>query len=375
MCMRLARELIRYNCFRAHVSNYMKVHTMKKLPVIVIALVPVLSGCQRSEEIVGEGNLSCRISEVSAYDYSQNHFFVDTLYRPLYEPYFVEEPPQVGNPAVQIVRQEVWVERVGIYPDPNEIQCRSFITLPARNGGYDPGLRMGGDTAGATETAPMVLLHDLEYSMMGDGYTGILTIDRPFTDNQDIAIAYRRADGTQFGEFIEDVSPESLYVQKRPLILHLVKPRQLSQNGRAWRVPWDMLVKSIYPLGSPYIGRNGFALQVVRRAAGVSDQTNILGHSLLNILGLDSYDPNGTPLRDGDGVFDFKAFRTIDPVRGEIIFPYIQPFDNGIQEYFILRGGSQFPDSTYLLPQIYDLTMAEARAMGKSTYVLQWRER
>ena len=348
---------------------------MKTLGLIVVFLIPLSSGCQRSEEIIGEGGQSGLSSEVSAFDYSLNHFFVDTLYRSVYESYFLPEPPQVPSSGIQIIRQEVWVERIGLYPDPNEMLCRSFLTLPPRGGGYDPGLRGGGDTAGTTETEPMVMLNVGEYSMLGDGYTGILTIDRPLNDFQSVAIAYRRADGTQFGEFMEQVSPESLSLQKKPLILHLVKPRVLNENGARYPVAWKMLVKSFYPLGSTYIGRYGFSLQIVRRVAGIPDQTTILGHSLLNILGLDDCGPNGVLLQHGDGVFDFRPFRTIDPVHGEVILPYLRPFDSGIQEYFRSRGGPQQPDSTYLLPEIYDMTVTEARAMSKSTYFLQWRQR
>jgi cell surface protein SprA len=219
----------------------------------------------------------------------------------------------------------------------------------------------------------MIKLDQGEYSLMGDGYTGILTIDRPISDLQMIAIAYRQAGGSQFGEFVENVSPESLSVQNTPLILHLVKAKNSEAFGPLFPVAWNMLVKSIYPLGSTYIGRYGFSLQIVRRVAGMPDQAKILGHSLLNILGLDLYDQNGFPLVEGDGLFDFRPLRTIDPVRGEIIFPYLRPFDSGIEECFTSCGSPQ-PDSTYMLPEIYDRTVTEARAMLKSTYILQWRE-
>jgi hypothetical protein len=346
---------------------------MKTLGVIAIVLIPLLGGCQRSEEIIGEGSHSHRFSERSALDYSPNHFFVDTSYRSTYEPYYLNEPPRIPNQGIQIVRMDVWIQRLGIYPDPNERFCRAFITLPSRGKGYDPALRVGDDTAGIVNSGPMIKLDQGEYSLMGDGYTGILTIDRPFSDLQMIAIAYRQAGGSQFGEFVENVSPESLSVQNTPLILHLVKAKNSEAFGPLFPVAWNMLVKSIYPLGSTYIGRNGFSLQIVRRVAGMPDRTNILGHSLLNILGLDLYDQNGFPLVEGDGLFDFRPLRTIDPVRGEIIFPYLRPFDSGIKESFTSRGGPQ-PDSTYMLPEIYDRTVTEARAMLKSTYILQWRE-
>ncbi len=347
----------------------------RSFAVLVIALLALVAGCQRSEEILNEGSQPGLGSEVSSYDYSLNHFFVDTLYRSVYEPYFSEEPPGVVNPAIQVVRQEVWVQRAGIYPDPNERPCRAFVSLPPRNSGYDPRLRAGEDTAGETVTAPMILLNAGEYTMMGNGYTGILTIDRPFYDNMAIAIAYRREDGTQFGEFVGDVPPESLNVQNRPLILHLVKPSDLNAVGRAWPVPWAMLVKSIYPLGARYISMNGFSLRIVRRVPGLVDQPQILGHSLLNLLGLDSYDQNWNKVQFGDGVFDFMGDHTIDPLRGEIIFPSLRPFDDGLRTSLQSKGLWQLTGSVYLMPQIYDTTADWARIIGRSTYVLQWRER
>jgi hypothetical protein len=337
------------------------------------ALLPVLAGCQRSEEILGEAGPTGRQSEVSAYDYSLNHFFVDTLYRSAYEPYFGSEPPVVVMPAEQIVRQEVWIARVGLYPDPNEILCRSFLNLPPRGDRYDPGLSSGQeDTLGVIETGPMVMLNVAEYTMLGDGYTGILSINRPFNDYQRIAIAYRRADGIQIGEFLDQVSLDSLYIQKRSLVLHLVKPTILLEDGRSHSVAWNMLVKSIYPLGPAYTGGNGVSLRIVRRTPGMADLSGIRGHSFLNMLGLDSYGPNGVLLQDGDGVFDLRPFRTFDPVHGEVIFPSLRPFDTGIREYFSHRGPPGLPDSSYLMPQIYDTTVSAARTMGRSTYILQW---
>lgn len=350
---------------------------MKTLSVIKVALIPMIWGCQRSEEIIGEGRSSGRFTEVSAYDYSQNHFFVDTLYRSAYEPYFLNEPPATTNPAAQIVREEVWIERDGSYPDPNELSCRSFIVLPPIAGHYDPALGAGrADTPGTTETGPMVKLNVGEYTMVGDGYTGIITVNRPFSDKQNIAIAYRRADGVQIGEFVDQELLDSLYLQQRSLILHLVKPRLLFQSGPSYSLAWSMLVKSFYPLGPAYYDGDGVSLYIVKRAPGHADEYSILGQSLLNVLGLDRFSASGSqlPYGQGDGAFDMRPFRTIDPVRGEIIFPRLRPFDAGIQEYFkILRGG-QHPDSTSLMPQIYDMTVAAARTMGTPSYVLQWRQ-
>jgi hypothetical protein len=76
-----------------------------------------------------------------------------------------------------------------------------------------------------------------------------------------------RARGCQFGEFIEDISPKSLSVQNIPLILHLVKAQNSEAFGPLFPVEWNILVKSIYPLESTYIGRYGFSLQIVKRVA------------------------------------------------------------------------------------------------------------
>ena len=79
------------------------------------------------KEVAVSGGAKEQTFEMRAFEYATNHYFVDTTYRQWYERYYTTEPAEV-NSATQIVEEEVWVQRQGGIPDPNERQGIAFIT-------------------------------------------------------------------------------------------------------------------------------------------------------------------------------------------------------------------------------------------------------
>src|SRR5439155_20597316 len=97
-----------------------------------------------------------------------NYYFVDTLYKAYYEPFYNNEPPQV-NGATQIVEEEVWVQRLSQIPDPTERQGVAIINLQARpTTGYQDSTRNSQGPPGIAEIAPFVKLDRLQYELFGD---------------------------------------------------------------------------------------------------------------------------------------------------------------------------------------------------------------
>jgi hypothetical protein len=339
-------------------------NTIRVLSITAL-LVGSFVGCKKDESPTSTTpTLQGDPFEIRAWDYSTNYFFVDTLYRSLYEPYYCNDPPVV-SPATQIIEEEVWVQRIGAIPDPNEIQARSFIALSQRpTQGYDSTFLQHPETLGECESAPLVRLNRSQYEMMGNGYLGIISLRTQFQDNQVIAIAYRRADGTQFGDFIRDLSGTF-----RPVILKMVKPRNLSSIGSTYLIAWSQLLKSVYFVGRYYVREIGFELQI---HYGSSSATQIIGHPLLRVLGLDRFNQDGTMTSSGDGQFDFRPGITIDQANGEIILPSLRPFDSGIRKYFFSRMLPP-PDSMYYSPEIYDTTKTFAQIGRGNNYFFNGR--
>lgn len=306
--------------------------------------------------------------QISVAGYSTNYFFVDTSYISLYEPYFLNEPPLV-DPAQRIVESEVWISRLGVLPNPDEREGRAYAHLPAYGGGYPNSLRTGYEEPGNIEERPFVKLDRSQYELLGDGYLGIIRLNVTLNDYAVIAIAYRRADMAQFGEFIRDVIDSAFMTSRMPILLKLVKPAQLLSLGPAYRDPWRLLVKSMYPTGYSGVIRTQFRLDVFVQTDATQGERHILGHPLLAILGLDRYTSDGIP--GGDGVFDYRPGRTIDQNHGDIILPYIRPFDDGIRRYFASIGQPISPASNVLLPQLYDTTTTDLARRLASKYVFE----
>src|SRR5699024_2105368 len=80
------------------------------------------------------------------------------------------------------------------------------------------------------------------------------------------------------------------------------------------------------------------------------------GKPLLSILNLDRLNSQNDP--QPDGVFDYVSGYTIDPQRGEIIFPVLEPFGKALTKAF---NGDSVQASKYEYQMLYDSTVTIAR--------------
>ena len=327
------------------------------------------------KEVAVSGGAKEQTFEFRAFEYATNHFFVDPSYQQYYEQYYTTEPAQVVA-DVQIIDEEVWVQRQGSMPNETERQGVAFISLSDRaSTGYDESLRSTVDVPGQIETGPFVKLDRTQYELDGDGYLGVVSFNTSVGDQQIVAIAYRTAGpgaGRQVGEFIRDLGSDTLS-QRKPLILKMLKPKNLLSNGPGYKVAWAQLLKNIYPI--PGIGRNlkkeGFSLDVFRRVPGQEDVNNVLNEPLLRVFLLDRFTVDGAPAPTGDGVFDFRPGRTVNLNRAEIIFPSLKPFDEGVQQYFHLKGTELADTSEYRFKEVYDTTQTFAQQSLRNRWVMR----
>jgi cell surface protein SprA len=320
------------------------------------------------KEVAVSGGSKEQSFEMRAYEYATSHFFVDTLYAQYYEQYYNNEPPLVES-NLQIVDEEVWVQRQGAIPDPYERQGIAYIVLPARaTSGYGEALRTATDIPGKIETAPFVKLDRTQYELDGDGYLGEVSLLSSVGDQQIVGIAYRTPQ-TQYGEFTSDLGTDT----SKTLILKMVKPKNLISNGRTYAVAWKQMLKNVYPIAG--IGRNvkktGFSLDIVRRIPGSEDQNSILNQPLLRVFGVDRYNSDDTPAPNGDGQFDYRSRRTVNELRAEIIFPTLEPFAAGVKAYFAEKGTPLADTSEYVYHEVYDTTVTFAQQALRNRYVIQ----
>ena len=340
-------------------------------PLMLTALASQKKG--QIKEVAVSGGANEQTFEMRAYEYATNHYFLDTTYIGQYERYYNTEPPQPSNPEMQVVEAEVWVQRQGGIPDPNERQGIAFIKLPAKTtAGYSDDLRNATDVPGSIETGPFVKLDPSQYELDGDGYIGELSLNANVGDQQIIGIAYRDVSNHQFGEFTRDMGTDTTALARR-LVLKMVKPKNLISNGTTYPTAWKLLLKNIYPIQG--IGRNvkktGFTLDIVRRIPGGADQNSILNEPLLRVFGLDKYNSDDTPAPTGDGQFDYRPGRTINQARAEIIFPNLRPFDSLVVDYFKAKGTALSDTSEFLYHEVYDTTQTFAQQALRNRYVIR----
>ncbi len=335
-----------------------------------LAFPLVFASCEKSEIVEEPEVLIGEPFDVSLSQYSTNYFFVDTSYIPYYEPYYLNDPPAV-NSNTQIVEAKVWITKQGAQYDPEDRMGIAYMNLPERpTFGYDSSMRTSVEIPGLVERAKFQLLSPDLYSLKGDGYIGVLSLlSVLISDQRHIAIAYRRADGKQFGEFLRDGFYDDT---STVMILKLVKPRNLFSIGPRYSTAWKLLLKNIYRLGPTYshVSRHYFALDVFWNPPSGQPTSTIQNQRLLHVLGLDRYNVDGTPSPTGDGIFDWRQRMTIDQQTGEITFPWVRPLDDGIREYFEAHGLPP-PDPMYLFPELYDTTQTVAAQSSSNRYVVR----
>ncbi len=322
------------------------------------------------KEVEAKGGAQENPFSIDAYDYATNYYFVDTSYRPLFEPYYLNDPATVSSGS-QILEEEVWVFFSG--NDQTQIlnsrQAAVHIVLdPRPAGGYGDSLRLANDPPGRVENLRMRRLLSNEYELMGDGYIGVIALNA-VSDQQTVGIAYRTADGRQYGDLSRDIPAQDT---SRTFVLKMVKPKNLNSVGPRYDIAWKQMLKNIYSLRLRNIRKAGFELDVYRRQDGQDPVNIIQNERLLRVLGVDRFNADDSPAPNGDNVFDFRPNRTVKESRAEIIFPYLEPFGSGLVQYFqSLNPPVTINPEVYGFREIYDTTKTVAQQSIRNKYFIQ----
>ncbi|MFA6235454.1 MAG: cell surface protein SprA, partial [Bacteroidota bacterium] len=347
--------------------------------------------------------------ERHAYDYSDNHYFVDAAYRDVdvtagespYEAYYNyralypnNDAPVVIRPDLYIKDLEVWLSRPatsGVVTDPEEREVVAFIDNPdsyipgdatypfSYTDLLDPNKRVD-PKSGEIEVGNFKRLQkDVDYFY--SAVTGIITLNSSIQDDQVIAVAYRTegndntvsTDDVLYGTFAGDrrlttyLDKDGKEIASR-MVLKLVKPKNL---GPSFTKAWKLKVRSIYSLNTRNLTAADLAnFKIVFRSGGQPDQ-EILPNTnaqLLRLFGLDYTDDNGGP---PDGRIDFLPGLTVNPIRGEIIFPTLEPWSAGmLRLYNQLFNGNTGDIDEYTYEDVYTQTKTQARQSSRDKIII-----
>ncbi len=293
-----------------------------------------------------------------AYDYARNHFFLDTAYRAVYREYFRYATPVVPASAapLRVKEIEVWESTTDLRVT-QAAEAIAFADLPpvAIGQRYPEQSKRANVVAGEVERGRFVRLDSSHYRF--NPHLGLLTLLN-LRQDRTYAVAYRIEGPTEspdddqvYGTFANTAG------ERDTLVLKLVYRPNL-QPG--FRTLWARQLRNIYPIGTRNVQELTVRVWYVRQS---NDSTEVLEGSpdkLVTILGVDRVN-NATGDPTPDGVFDTGVQSPFfNAQTGEIIFPSLEPFREGLRQYFAARGTPSLAER-YVYGAIYDTTVEAAR--------------
>lgn len=299
-----------------------------------------------------------------AYDYAENHFFLDTAYKQIYSEYYKPYPPTnpppnrppIGDLSQRLTVKdlEVWVSTTEPKEQAVAKQGVAYDTLSpvAINGTYPLAMSLPATTKpGEIVQGRFVKLEERQYEF--DPILGTVTILN-LNKSKTYAVAYRIENGTGsgnsddlvYGTFAKNASDSST------LILKLVYSPGFNPS---FRMLWSRQLKNIYQIGPTNVNISETDINVWYLSPK-NDSTDVLpgsGQKLVSLLRVDQV-ANGSNQPPADGVFDVQTGFFFNPIRGEITFPSLEPFAGGLVEV-------SPANAEYAFRAVYDTTKEVAR--------------
>ena len=207
-----------------------------------------------TKEVQVSGGTSETPFQKRAYEYSTNHYFIDTVYASktgkVFYNYYGKPTPEIRSDLL-VTDIQVWKSLNQITTDKSkERDANVYIDLdPVAVGQpYNENLRdtLSNTVPGKTDAGRFQLLtQDVDYILHPE--TGYITFKTAINTQDIIAVAYRQEQGLGsdddlvYGEFLVPGSTDS-----SRLILKMIKPRNLQP---AYTIAWSLMLKNIISVG------------------------------------------------------------------------------------------------------------------------------
>ncbi len=321
------------------------------------------------------GGVSKQYFSIRAYDYAKNHFFIDTVYKHIYKEYFKYSTPVIPSaftdpeikkfippldrPSFYRVKEiEVWetTNNVSDIIAGNSVAFADLEPKRLRQGeSYDPSMQQVKIQTGVVERGRFIRLDTMKYKF--DYNLGTLTIQNMKLDRT-YAVSYRTEGPTTAPE--DDLYHGTLTTAtglSDTLILKLIYRPNL-QPG--FKTIWGRQMRNIYSINATNVNVNETKIGIwyIRQSNDSVDVLEGAPDKLVTIMGVDQVNnASGQPQPDGD----FDLIRPFFDARfGEITFPSIEPFRDGLRTYFAKLGNPGIAEQ-YVYNEVYDTTYIEAR--------------
>jgi len=357
----------------------------------------------QTQTITFQGGAQTKTVEIKADEYEENkHFLLSHYFKDNYEQALSELPKIKSN--VRITRIEVWVTNTQGRPE----NAREIVALmdlgepkPYRtafkktNAGVlpsndantlyatlngNPNARSANTVVQELQTLGLEYIKDFEKvyarKLSQNEFTlypelGFISLNISLQPNEVLAVAYEytyNGEVYRVGEFSDEVP----IGENNDQVLFL---KMIKSSGVFVDLPiWELMMKNIYPLRAWQISPEDFYLDVYYIDPGGGykryiPEGSIQGVPLIRVLKVDQVNKQGQ--RRPDGVFDFLPGITIDPQRGRVIFPVLEPFGKTIKDAL---ASEPHLWGKYVYQELYTTTKVQARQKAnKNRYVIRVR--
>ncbi len=342
-----------------------------------------------------EGGAQLQEFEVEVADYDKNrHFFLSHFFKDNYNESLKNLP--IISSGVTITKIEVWVtnvsqrfedsrtivgfvdlaenENMNIYNDEILIQDKYNAPANEANTLYNDMKDIVHD--GSDPSTSSVDFLDYEYMKIKNArklkqneysvnsQLGYISLNSTLRTDEVLAVAYEyqyRGKTYRVGELTSNNSES-----ETPLIVKLIKGKTQSP-----RLPtWELMMKNVYSIGAYQVNREDFELNILYNDDKTGAEINYLTEGdiankiLLREMRLDQLNSNNDA--QPDGVFDFVRDVTIDPNKGRIYFPVLEPFGEHLAE----KLNDPKAEERYAYHELYDSTQVQAMQIAEKNKFL-----
>lgn len=297
----------------------------------------------KKEERTFSGGTSQQDFQINIYDYSDNHYFFDTIYKSSFLDYYnnttgILQQETMNNQILETDPSfQVWVQT--LVTDGRKRSAVAITMLPeATTLSYD-SLISTEEITGIRFFGQFRKLEPNEYTI--NSLAGFISLNINLPENFAVGVTYVTKKGDKYGRnSIEKPNFDDT------LVLKMIKCN--NQNPDAAPLAWELKMKNIYRLPVSKVIQDGFKLEVLYNNDNVLEPTiPIPGQNpkqLLQILNIDRY-TGTTRVPPPDNIFDFLLGYTINTETGDIIFPSLRPFYDDLS-----RAGA---DTSYFFDELY----------------------
>lgn len=311
-----------------------------------LAILITFNGCSNNNII--NSNLGGYQYSINVYNYSDNHFFLDTAYKSNFKDF--ADDGTLNNPD-NIARQvsnenfEIWVETSNMSADRKDASLLIDLPVLPATGQYSDSFYTPQLIHGKRYYGIFRKLNPSDFLV--NFQAGYVSFKTHISENDYIGVSYKEI-GTQ-----KIYGTNSVTSSHDTLVLKMMKVGNV--NPQTDTVAWAMKMKNIYRLPLSGIVQSGFEFKIYYvNPLTLNPSAYLPGDGpLIEALGLGQYIPPDIT------IFNYVPGRTVIPETGDIIFPTLEPFNTTVVN---ASGG----DTSLAFKDMYTKLKQEAQISPKA---------